>query len=147
MNQSQISDSLTSLANSTEAIQYANRKTGSSELGQDAFLQLMMKQMQYQDPLNPMDNSQMLAQQAQFTTINELQKLNSTINASNQIMQASSLIGKTVTLPNPDNPSETIEGKVTEAKINKNGAAIVLNGDKDYPMSSITGIKEELKVN
>ena len=138
---STISDTITSLTNNTEKTLYENRTTGTTELGQDAFLQLMMKQMQYQDPLEPMDNSEMLQQQAQFTQISELQKINAALNSSNQIMQASSLIGKTVTLINPDNPQETLEGKVTEAKINSNGASIVLDG-KDYPLDTILSIKE-----
>ncbi len=142
MNQGQINNTITSLSNSTEMTQYANRKTGTTALGQDAFLQLMMKQMQYQDPMKPLDNSQMISQQAQFSTISELQKLNATVSNSNRIMQASSLIGKTVSLPNPDNPAEILEGKVTEAKINSKGASIVLDGGKDYPIDIITSIKD-----
>lgn len=141
MNQTQIDNVLTDLTNQTEKIQYENRKTGTSELGQDAFLQLMMKQLQYQDPLNPMDNTQMLQQQAQFTQIAELQKLNSSVNDSNQFMQASSLIGKTVNITNPDNPVEILEGKVTEAKINSSGTSIVLDGDKEYPLDTLLSIK------
>jgi len=137
-----INNTLTNITNQTEKTLYANRTTGTSELGQDAFLQLMMKQLQYQDPMKPMDNSQMLQQQAAFTQISELQKLNATVSNSNQMMQASSLIGKTVTLPNPDNPLEMLEGKVTEAKFNSTGASIVLGG-KDHPMDNIISIKEE----
>ena len=142
MNISQVNNSLTGMQNDTEITQAKNRVTGSTKLGQDAFLQLMMKQMQYQDPMKPMDNTQMIAQQAQFSTISELQKLNANVKNSNQIMQASSLIGKTVSLPNPDNPAEILEGKVTEAKINSKGASIVLDNGKDYPMDTITSIKD-----
>lgn len=138
----QIDNVLTGLTSQTEKTLYENRKTGSTELGQDAFLQLMMKQMQYQDPLNPMDNTQMLQQQAQFTQIAELQKINSAINGSNQFMQASSLIGKTVSMTNPDNPDQLVEGKVTEAKINSNGTSILLDGGKEYPIDNIISIKQ-----
>jgi len=141
---SSVNEVITGLLNNTEKTLYENRKTGTAELDQDAFLQLMMKQMQYQDPLNPMDNTQMLQQQAQFTQIAELQKLNSSVNSSNQIMQASSLIGKTVSLTNPDNTEEIVEGEVTEAKINKNGASIILEGGKEYPLDNITSIKDSV---
>ncbi len=142
MSQSQINGILNDLKSQTEKNLYENRKTGTSELGQDAFLQLMMKQLQYQDPLNPMDNTQMLQQQAQFTQIAELQKMNIAINSSNQFTYASSLVGKTVTFINPEDSEETLEGKVTEAKIYSNGTTVIVDGDKEYPISNITGIKD-----
>ncbi len=136
-----INNTITRMNNETAKMQFENRKTGTTDLGQDAFLRLMMEQLKHQDPLNPMSNEEFLGQQAQFTQISELQKLNNAMNASNQIMQASSLIGKTVTLPNPDNPVETVEGKVSEAKLNDKGASIVIDG-KDYPIDSIISIKD-----
>lgn len=134
-------DTITQMSNQTTKVQAENVKTGTTELGQDDFLQLLMTQLKYQDPMNPLSNEDFIAQQAQFTQISELQKLNSAINSSNQMMQASSLIGKTVSLINPDNPTETIEGKVKEARFNEKGASILING-KEYPMESITSIKE-----
>ncbi len=136
-----VNDVITGMLNDTEKRQAENRVTGTTELGQDAFLQLLMTQLRYQDPLNPLGNQEFIAQQAQFTQISELQKLNKSVNKSNDMMQASSLIGKTVSLPDPDEPTETIEGKVTEAKLSANGASIVIDG-KSYPMESITSIKE-----
>lgn len=136
-----VSSTITNMLNDTEIRQAENRTTGTAELGQDAFLQLLMTQLRYQDPLSPMSNEEFMSQQAQFTQISELQKLNQAVNNSNQIMQASSLIGKTVTLNDPDNPQNTIEGKVTEAKFNGSDAGIVING-KDYSMDSIISIKE-----
>ena len=43
-------------------------KRGSSELGKDAFLQLLVTQMQNQDPLNPSSDTEFIAQLAQFST-------------------------------------------------------------------------------
>lgn len=136
-----VTDTLTHISNQTTKTNAEKTVTGTTELGQDAFLQLLMTQLKYQDPMNPMSNQEFLAQQAQFTQISELQKLNKSMNNSNQMMQASSLIGKTVTLPNPDRPTENIEGRVSEAKFNENGASIVIDG-KDYPMESVISIKE-----
>lgn len=138
---SSITDTLTNISNETAKMQYENRVTGTSELGQDAFLRLMMEQLKHQDPLNPMKNDEFLAQQAQFTQISELQKLNKAMSNSNQIMQASSLIGKTVSLTDPNDNTQIIEGKVTEAKINSTGASLVING-KEYPIDSILSIKD-----
>jgi len=136
-----VASTLTQMANETEKIQSKNRVTGTTDLGQDAFLQLLMTQLKYQDPLSPMSNEEFMSQQAQFTQVSELQKLNQAVSNQNDIMQASSLIGKTVKIADPNNPQETIEGRVTEAKFNGKDTSIVIN-DNDYSMDSIISIKD-----
>lgn len=69
-----------------------NNKTSSTDLGKDAFLSLLMAQLQYQDPLEPMDNTQFVSQMAQFSSLEQMQNLNTTFSNS----QAYSLIGKGV---------------------------------------------------
>lgn len=63
-----------------------------NELDKDAFLSLLCTQMQYQDPLNPMDNSQMLAQLAQFTALEQMMN----VAQVNQKQLANSMVGKYV---------------------------------------------------
>lgn len=76
----------------------------SNDLGQDAFLQLMITQMKNQDPLAPQSNSEFVAQLAQFSSVQGLEKLNTNFNAfssgfqSNQALQASSLVGRSVSV-------------------------------------------------
>lgn len=73
-----------------------------TELGQDAFLELMTKQLSNQDPFEPMDNGDFLAQIAQFGTVNGVNDLNESFNGfassiqSSQALQAASLIGRDV---------------------------------------------------
>ena len=69
-----------------------NARSPSPELGRDAFLKLLVTQMQYQDPLNPMDNSQMLSQMAQFSALEQMQNVSSTTLQS----MAFSMIGKVI---------------------------------------------------
>ncbi len=65
---------------------------GTDELGKDAFLQLLTTQMQYQDPLNPSTDTEFIGQLAQFSALEEMQNLNSTmVNSS-----AYGLVGKNV---------------------------------------------------
>ena len=52
----------------------------SNELGQDAFLQLMITQMKNQDPLSPQNNTEFVAQLAQFSSVQGLEKLNTNFN-------------------------------------------------------------------
>ncbi|MCW3478056.1 flagellar hook assembly protein FlgD [Neisseriaceae bacterium JH1-16] len=71
---------------------------------QNQFLTLLVTQLQAQDPLNPMDNSQMTSQMAQISTVGGLQQLNATMNSvlqsqvANQAMMATSLVGSKVML-------------------------------------------------
>src|SRR4051794_37521186 len=76
-------------------------------LGQDAFLKLMMAQMQNQDPLAPTDSSQMMSQLAQFTSVEQLTKLSSGLSSlqlSQDFAGSVALIGRTVSY-------RTAEGK------------------------------------
>lgn len=78
------------------------QKTGTSALGKDAFLQLLVTQMKNQNPLDPQDNTQFVSQMAQFSSLESMQNLNASVDAisttykSSQALQASSLVGRSV---------------------------------------------------
>lgn len=137
-----VNDVLNNMQSSTAIQQAKDRKINgsSNELNQDMFLKLMLEQLKYQDPMKPMDNQQFLAQQAQFTQLSELQKLNDSIAGNNTVMQAVSLIGKEVTLRDPDNAKNTITGVVQEAVFDANGSSIMVNG-KSYPLALVQNIR------
>jgi flagellar basal-body rod modification protein FlgD len=73
-----------------------------NNLGKDEFLQLMIAQIQHQDPLEPMDNSESIAQQAQFSSLEQMQNLNKSMDnlltayQSSEKSSALSMIGKEV---------------------------------------------------
>ncbi|MBN8768937.1 MAG: flagellar hook assembly protein FlgD [Stenotrophomonas nitritireducens] len=74
-------------------------------LDQADFLRLMTTQLQHQDPLKPMDNSQMVAQMAQLSTVQGLSDLNKTVSgfqesmAGDQILRGAAMIGHDVLVP------------------------------------------------
>lgn len=70
-----------------------SKKSGGS-LDKDAFLQLLVAQMKYQDPLEPTDNTEYISQLATFSQLEETQNM----QASLQEMEANSLVGKQVVL-------------------------------------------------
>ena len=76
-----------------------------SKLGQAEFLRLMTAQLQHQDPTKPLSNSEFLGQIAQFSTVSGIQELQGSFGQlssalqSNQILQASSLVGRSVLVP------------------------------------------------
>ncbi|SMF36249.1 flagellar basal-body rod modification protein FlgD [Alteromonadaceae bacterium Bs31] len=77
----------------------------SNELGQSAFLELMITQLENQDPLSPQENTEFIAQLAQFSSVESLDKLNNNFDSftnnfvANQALQASTLVGRSVTVP------------------------------------------------
>ena len=76
-----------------------------TSLDQTDFLKLMTTQMSNQDPFQPQDNTQMIAQMAQFSTVTGIQQLNTTMStmatqiSDNQIATVASFAGKTVLVP------------------------------------------------
>ena len=76
-----------------------------SELGQADFLKLMTTQLQNQDPFAPMENGEFLAQIAQFSTVSGIQDLQASFEklsqslVSNQALQATNLVGRSVLAP------------------------------------------------
>jgi len=81
-------------------------KKDNSALGKDAFLQLLVTQMRYQDPLNPQDNAEYLSQLAQFSALEQMtnvskglenvSKIVDNIDSSVLIGQLSSMIGQPI---------------------------------------------------
>ena len=138
-----VSSEITSLQTQTSQYQASQTKNlGSTQkYDKDMFLQLMMKELEYQDPLEPMDNTEFIAQQAQFTQVETLENISSSLETNNSIMQTLSLVGKQVTLVDPDNSSNKITGLVDSADFSSTTASISVNG-KSYPISNIVSVSQ-----
>lgn len=106
-----------------------------NELDKDAFLKLLVTQLKYQDPLEPMDNTEFVAQTAQFTALEQMKNLNTTmLNA-----QAFNVIGKPVyveTVNNETGVLEALSGIVSSVEI-RNGVPYVNIGGKNVPYEDI----------
>ncbi|MFT3915795.1 MAG: flagellar hook capping FlgD N-terminal domain-containing protein [Anaeromyxobacteraceae bacterium] len=102
--------------------------TAKNTLNKDSFLTLLTAQLQYQDPLNPMDNSAMVAQLAQFSSVEQLQNANSRLDtlalaqASNNQLQATGLVGKEVRFKT-DAVTVTDRGQKVKFELNLDGRA------------------------
>lgn len=92
-------------SSAADLLGYDNKKVTSEEdkkqtLAQDDFITLMLSQFQNQDPFNPQDNGEFLAQMAQFSTVEGIGDMQKSMEAmvsgmkSSQVLEASNLVGK-----------------------------------------------------
>lgn len=79
------------------------KKSEDNSLGKEAFLQLLVTQMQYQDPLNPQADTEFISQLAQFSSLEQMQNLNTTFSNTSSL----SLVGKTVMVEQKDAAGNT----------------------------------------
>ena len=68
-----------------------NKLIKNQEMGQDAFLKLLMAEMENQDPLSPMDSKDTVAQMAQFSTVEQLTKVSESVEKGNEEAKTSVL--------------------------------------------------------
>ena len=113
--------------------------TGLGGLTGDDFLKLFVAQLKYQNPMEPMDSSQMMQQTSQFTQVETLQKLaqsQSTIMGYQQMSTATELIGKSVTAL-VDGVRTT--GVVDRVQVSSSGPILVM-GDQQIPLTEVVSV-------
>lgn len=115
----------------------------SNEMDKDAFLQLLVTQMKYQDPLNPMDNQQMLAQLAQFSALEQMQN----VSSMTEKQMATDLVGKFVqyTYTDEDGTVTTGVNKVEYTSIS--GSKILLGvGNTEIELSQVEEVLDSSSI-
>jgi len=133
-----IRNDIVNLQNATQATKAQEPKEASSSVSSNDFLFLLTQQLQYQDPMNPMDNSEMLAQEAQFATLEQMEALTSSFSQFSNIFQANALIGQNVEVETSS--GETASGNVEYVDFtDTNGASVSISG-KLYPLTSVTKV-------
>ncbi len=128
-------NSITSAASTVAATSSTDTVANASQaLNQQDFLQLLVSQMENQDPMNPQSDTDMASQMAQFTALTQ----SSAMSSSLSMMQANGLIGSSVTVQvNSQTPpvSGTVQGVVLE-----NGTAEILVNGGTYTLSQVTAV-------
>ncbi len=138
--------SITSVTSPTASRSPQSRSNSISDLDLDGFLKLMITELQNQDPLNPMENSEMLQQISQMRSISASDKLTATLDAvllGQNVSTASGLIGKEVSALTDD--GQNIEGivervTVTPSDDDKPAAVKVHVGNSTVSLANVRAI-------
>lgn len=108
------------------------------------FLNLLVTQLRYQDPMNPTDSSEFMAQTAQFQSLEVMQDVASQLSAlqsSQMAFGASSLVGRTVSYPDPADPKKTLTGTVNGVSFEATGPVLDVAGTK-VPMLNVISVTD-----
>jgi flagellar basal-body rod modification protein FlgD len=137
-----LSDSMSSaLAQTAGSTAAASGSASSNGLGESAFLTLLSAELQYQNPLKPMDNTQFVAQLAQFSALaattqqsSTLSSILSTLQQQNSVVGLAQLIGKTV---------GTAQGSGSVTAVSQQGQNLMVDieGIGSVPVSDITSVQ------
>ncbi|MNW23611.1 Basal-body rod modification protein FlgD [compost metagenome] len=122
---------------------------GNAEMGKDQFLKILIAQLKNQDPMNPMEDKEFIAQMAQFSTVEQLMNINTQVTSLSQSLSiASSMIGKEITWiqagAKDSITGEAAEGAtkkgVVESIVMKDGKQYAVVGAAEVLLSEITSI-------
>lgn len=115
----------------TATVGGVNRNAG-QDMGKDQFLQLLVTQLQHQDPLKPMEDKEFIAQMAQFSSLEQMQNL---VKAT-ELQQATAMIGQVVKAEvTGDDGTEIVYGRVIASKMESGTTYLTLDNGREIKSS------------
>jgi len=99
------------------------------ELDKDAFLQILVAQMRYQNPMDPQDSNQFISQVVELTTMEQMFNLSKGMEMllkAQELSLSASLVGKQVTVAGPD--GQDVRGAVEKVVISEKDIRLVIDG-------------------
>ncbi|WHH58747.1 flagellar hook capping FlgD N-terminal domain-containing protein [Petroclostridium sp. X23] len=127
--------SISSIAGTTTSTT-STRNTG--DLGKDEFLNLLVTQLKYQDPLNPTDNSEFVAQLAQFSALEQMNNVSTRVSSMEALTMTGKMVIASVTDSSTGETSQ-VQGVVDYVKL-KNGKATLVVDDQEIELDDVTAV-------
>jgi flagellar basal-body rod modification protein FlgD len=127
---------LSSLLGTSSQTSTSSSTNKSNGLGETAFLNLLITQLKNQDPLNPMKDTEFIAQLASFSSLEQMTTINTNIGnllAQQNYTNAAGMIGKQITT------SDNKSGVVSKIGIEQ-GTVYLYVGDNKYTLNDITSV-------
>ena len=115
----------------------ATTQTDPQTSSKDMFLKLLVAQLKYQNPMEPVDSSQFMAQTAQFTMVEKLEAMaaqTDALVAGEQAQRAAGLLGRQVTYADAQGALQT--GVVTGTRLGSDGPVLLL-GKTELPLNQV----------
>ncbi len=139
----------TTQATATAASSAGTQVRNPANLDKDAFLKILITQLQYQDPTQPMQDREFISQMAQFSSLEQMTNISDrlttvgdgidALSALQLTTQAVSVIGRTVELHNPDGKGDPITGTV-EKVVFRSGVPKLVVAGKEYGLESVISL-------
>jgi flagellar basal-body rod modification protein FlgD len=110
-------------------------------LGKDAFLKLLVAQLRYQNPMEPVDSSQFMAQTAQFSMVEKLEAMaaqTDALVAGEASQRAAGLLGRQITYLDGNGAAQS--GVVTGTRLGSDGPVLLLADKTEVPLSGVTEV-------
>ncbi|NJJ37769.1 flagellar hook assembly protein FlgD [Paenibacillus apii] len=118
----------------------ASSSAGSASLGKDQFLKILITQLQNQDPMQPMEDKEFIAQMAQFSSVEQLMNISGQLTALNQSLgSVSGLIGKNVSWL--DSSSSEEKSGMVDSIVVSSGVQYAMVGKEKIALTDITRIQ------
>lgn len=111
------------------------------QMGKDTFLQLMVAQLRYQNPMQPTDPSTFLSQSAQFSMVEKLEAMATSqqeLLTAERTVAASGMVGRRITWSTTE--GTTTEGLVTGARLDRTGPVLFV-GATEVPLAAVSEIR------
>ncbi len=113
----------------------------SQDLGKDDFLQLLIAQLANQDPTNPMEDREFIAQMAQFSSLEQMTNMNEGFSELSAMLsggRATNMLGRYVAVQSGE---QQVQGQVTE--VTTGSTPMVQVNGRFYPVEDVQSIRSE----
>jgi flagellar basal-body rod modification protein FlgD len=125
--------SINSVSSTATTDQSGETRVPTQTLDQNDFLQLLVTQMTQQDPMNPMKDTEFIAQMASFSALEQSKEMQQDM----ALLQATDLIGRTVSLE--DDSGTQTSGTVSGVEVESGAPKIIVDG-VSYDLSTLRGV-------